>query len=171
MVAAVLWIPPVLQQLFGADGNLTAILRFVRNPTEPAVGWRTAWGILGTELGFPGAWLGGRELDVFGVRTSSTVPAVVLLLATAALGAAAWRIGAASAGRLATLALIASGLGVASGARVTGAVGSYLVRWWWVIAAVVWLSVSWSIWSLLSRSRVRARSRPWPWWGSSRWPD
>ena len=151
-----LWIPPVLQQLFGAEGNLTAILHFVRNPSEPAVGWRTAWGILGTELGFPGAWLGGRELDVFGVRTSSTVPAVVLLLAAAALGAAAWRIGAPSAGRLATLALIASGLGVISGARVTGAVGSYLVRWWWVIAAVVWLSVSWSTWSLLSRTRARA---------------
>ena len=57
VVAAVLWIPPVLQQLFGAEGNLTAILRFVRNPSEPAIGWRNAWGILGTELGFPGAWL------------------------------------------------------------------------------------------------------------------
>jgi hypothetical protein len=156
VVAAVLWLPPILQQLFGADGNLTAILRFVRHPSEPAVGWRTAWGILGTELGFPGAWLGGRELDVFGVRTRGTVPAVVLLLATAVLGAAAWRIGAASAGRLATLALIASGLGVVSGARVTGAVGSYLVRWWWVIAAVIWLSIGWSIWSLLSRTRARA---------------
>ena len=83
------------------------------------------------------------------------MPAVVLLLATAVLGAAAWRIGAPSAGRLATLALIASGLGVISGARVTGAIGSYLVRWWWVIAAVVWLSVSWSTWSLLSRTRAR----------------
>ena len=83
------------------------------------------------------------------------MPAVVLLLTTAVLGAAAWRAGAASAGRLATLALLASGLGVASGARVTGAVGSYLVRWWWVIAAAVWLSVSWSIWSLVSRTRVR----------------
>ena len=154
-VAAVLWIPPVLQQVFGAEGNLSAILRFVRNPSEPAVGWRTAWGILGTELGFPGAWLAGRELDVFGVRTGSTVPAVVLLFATAALGAVAWRSGATSAGRLATLALTASVLGVVSGARVTGAVGSYLVRWWWVIAAVVWLAVGWSIWSLLSRTRIR----------------
>ena len=123
VVAAVLWIPPVLQQLFGAEGNLAAILRFARNPSEPAVGWRTAWGILGTELGFPGAWLAGRELDVFGVRTSSTLPALVLLIATAALGAVAWRRGAASAGRLAILALVASGLGVVSGARVTGAVG------------------------------------------------
>ena len=155
VVAAVLWIPPVLQQLFGAEGNLTAILRFVRNPSEPAIGWRNAWGILGTELGFPGAWLGGRELDVFGVRTSSTLPALVLLLATAALGAVAWRRGAASAGRLAILAVVASGLGVVAGARVTGAVGSYLVRWWWVIAAVVWLSVGWSTWSLLSRTRAR----------------
>jgi hypothetical protein len=155
VVAAVLWVPPLLQQLVGAEGNLTAIVRFVRDPSEPAAGWRAGWGILGTELGFPGAWLTGRELGVFGVRTSSTVPAVVLLVATAALGAVAWRRGTASPGRLATLAVVASGLGVVSGARVTGAVGSYLVRWWWVIAAVVWLSVSWSIWSVLARTRVR----------------
>ena len=155
VVAAVLWLPPVLQQLFGAEGNLTAILGFVRHPSEPAIGWRTAWGIFGTELGFPGAWLTGRELDAFGVKTSSTVPALILLAATVALGALAWRRGAASAGRLATLAVVATGLGVLSGARVTGAVGSYLVRWWWVIAAVVWLSVSWSSWSLLSRTRAR----------------
>jgi len=156
VVAAVLWIPPVLQQLLGAEGNLTAILDFVRHPTEPAIGWRFAWGILGTELGFPGAWLNGRELDAFGVRTSSTVPALILLIAMAALGIMAWRRGAPSAGRLAALALVATGLGVVSGARVTGAVGSYLVRWWWVIAAVVWLSIGWSIWSVLSRTRARA---------------
>jgi hypothetical protein len=155
VVAAVLWIPPVLQQLFGAEGNLTAILHFVRHPSETAVGWRIAWGILGTELGFPGAWLTGRELDAFGVRTSSTVPALILLAAMATLGAVAWRRGAVSAGRLATLAVVATGLGVVSGARVTGLVGSYLVRWWWVIAAFVWLSVAWSIWSLLSRTRAR----------------
>ena len=151
VVAAVLWIPPLLQQLFGAEGNLTAILDFVRHPSEPAVGWRIAWGILGTELGLPGAWLTGRELDAFGVRTSSTVPALILLAATGTLGAVAWRCGAPSAGRLAALAVVATGLGVVSGARVTGLVGSYLVRWWWVIAAFVWLSVTWSIWSLLSR--------------------
>ena len=155
VVGAVLWLPPVLQQLFGAEGNLTAILRFVRHPSEPAVGWRIAWGIFGTELGFPGAWLAGRELDAFGVRTSSTVPALILLAATVALGAVAWRRGATSAGRLAILAVIATGLGVVSGARVTGLVGSYLVRWWWVIAAFVWLSITWSIWSLLSRTRAR----------------
>ena len=155
VVATVLWIPPVLQQLFGAEGNLTAILDFVRHPSEPAVGWRFAWGIFGTELGFPGAWLNGRELDAFGVRTSSTVPALILLAAMATLGVVAWRRAAASAGRLATLVVIAAGLGVVSGARVTGAVGSYLVRWWWVIAAVVWLSISWSIWSMVSRTRAR----------------
>jgi hypothetical protein len=77
------------------------------------------------------------------------------LVATVALGAVAWRKGAASAGRLGTLAVVATALGVVSGARVTGLVGSYLVRWWWVIAAFVWLSVAWSIWSLLSRTRAR----------------
>jgi hypothetical protein len=118
----------------------------------------------------PGRGLGGRELDLFGVRTSSTVPAVVLLLATAALGGGvAHRRGERRpAGDPRPDRQRAS---VSPPAPRSPAVGSYLVRWWWVIAAFVWLSVSWSIWSLLSRSRVRPRSRPWRWWGSSRWPD
>ena len=156
VVGGLLWLPPIAQQLFGADGNLAAIVRYFRDPSERAVGWRISWGIMGTELGFPGAWLAGNEIDAFGVRTSSTWPGVALLAATVVLGFLAWRRGVRSAGRLAVLAVSVAGLGVVAGSRVTGLVGSYLVRWWWVIAAVVWLSVLWSGWSLLVGARVRA---------------
>jgi hypothetical protein len=155
VVGAVLWLPPITQQLFGSDGNLAAVVRHFRHPTEAAAGWRVGWGIMGTELGFPGAWLAGGETGLLEVRTSSVLPALLLLLATGALGSLAWRRGAASAGALAVLAIVASGIGVLGGSRVTGLVGSYLVRWWWVIAAVVWLSVLWSAWSLPADARVR----------------
>ena len=101
VVGGVLWVPPIAQQLFGDEGNLAAIVRYFRHPTERAVGWPISWGIMGTELGLPGAWLAGGELDVFGVRTSSTLPALVLLAATSSLGFLAWRRGEASAARLA----------------------------------------------------------------------
>jgi hypothetical protein len=156
VVGGVLWLPPIAQQLFGEDGNLVAIARYFRHPTEQAVGWPISWGVMGTELGWPGAWLAGGELDLLGVRTSSTLPALVLLAATSSLGVLAWRRGEAGAARLAVLAVAAAGLGVVAGSRVTGLVAPYLVRWWWVIAAVVWLSALWSGWSLLTSARVRA---------------
>ena len=70
----VLWLPPLVQQLFSDDGNLAAIIEFFRDPPEAQAGWRLAWGIMGTELGPPGAWLTGDELGAFGVLPSGTVP-------------------------------------------------------------------------------------------------
>jgi hypothetical protein len=155
VVAAVLWLPPIAQQLFGDEGNLAAIVRHFRQPGEPAAGWRVGWGIMGTELGIPGAWLAGGELGLLEVRTSSVLPALLLLAVTVTLGLLARQRGASSAGRLALIALAASAIGVLSGSRITGLVAAYLVRWWWVIAAVVWLSIMWSAWSLLADGRVR----------------
>ena len=105
--AAVLWLPPILQQLFSDEGNLAAIIEFFRDPPEAQAGWRLAWGIMGTELGPPGAWLAGGELGAFGVLPGSTVPAVILLAVTVAAGVVAVRHGAASAARL-TVLVVAS---------------------------------------------------------------
>jgi hypothetical protein len=150
-VAAVLWLPPIVQQLTSDNGNLAAIVEFLRHPPEPHAGWRLAWGIMGTELGPPGAWLAGDELGPFGVVPGSTLPAVVLLAVTVAAGVLAYRRGAASAGRLAVLVVASCALGVVATSRVTGLVGTYLVRWWWVLAAAVWLSIGWSAACCLGR--------------------
>ncbi|CAN5711424.1 hypothetical protein BH18ACT2_BH18ACT2_10000 [soil metagenome] len=154
-VGALLWAPPLLQQLFGDDGNLANLLAYSRDPTGPTVGWARAWGVLGTELGLPGAWLAGGDDDPFGVPTSSTWPSLVLLAVTGSLGWLVARRGHRRAGRLALVALVASGLAVASTARVTGVVYHYVVRWWWVVAALVWLSLLWSVW-LLARAGARS---------------
>ncbi len=138
----VLWLPPLVQQLFSDDGNLTAIIEFFRDPPEAQAGWRLAWGIMGTELGPPGAWLAGDELGAFGVLPSGTVPSVLLIAATVAAGLVASRRGSPSAGRLALLVAAACVLGVVATSRITGLIGTYLVRWWWVLAAVVWLSIA-----------------------------
>lgn len=153
-VGGLLWLPPVAEQLLGDGGNLGEIVRYFRDPAEAQLGVRAAWGIMGTELGVPGAWLAGGELGPFGVRTSSVIPALVLLVVTAGLGILAVRRGNQSGGRLALLVVVVSGLGVIATSRITGIVGDYLVRWWWAIAAAVWLSFLWSIsCSLPARAR------------------
>ena len=150
-----LWLPPIIQQITGDHGNLGELVAYALDPVEPFAGWPTAWGIMGTELGFPGAWLAGGDDGFFGTATSSAVPALMLVLLTAVLGWAATRRGVPSAGRLATLAILATGLGVVSTARITGPIWNYVMRWWWVIAAVMWLSVAWSTWSLVRQTRAR----------------
>lgn len=152
IVGVLLWAAPVIQQVTGNPGNLGAIVESFRHPRDPSVGWATAFGVVGRELGFVGPWITGDETGPFGtVATASAIPATVLVFATAGLGALAWRRGAHDAGRLALLAAAASGLSVVAVSRITGVLGSYLVRWTWVIAALVWLSVLWSLWSLLAR--------------------
>ena len=40
-------------------------------------------------------------------------------------------------------------------ARVSGPVWDYVVRWWWVTAALVWISILWSAIELIGRADVR----------------
>ena len=49
-VALLIWSPVLVQQLFGANGNLHALLSYIRHPTESTAGWRTAFGAFGLEF-------------------------------------------------------------------------------------------------------------------------
>ncbi|MGH9272303.1 MAG: hypothetical protein ACRDZ2_13630 [Ilumatobacteraceae bacterium] len=149
IVGLLLWLPPIVQQLFGDEGNLAAIVNFVRDPTEPAAGWQYAWGVLGTEVGLPGAWLSGGDSGDFDVRTSSALGAVIVLTVMITLGCVAARRGNRDAGCLAIIAATATALAVVSTSRVTGGAFSYVLRWWWVTTAIVWLSIAWSAFRLL----------------------
>jgi hypothetical protein len=153
VVGALVWLAPVVQQLTGSPGNLGEIVDSFRHPKEALAGWDVGFGVIGHEFGFVGPWITGDDTGSTGlVRTASTIPAVLLLTATAALGWLAWRRGARDAGRLAVLAVAGAALGVVAVSRITGFLGPYLVRWSWVLAALVWLSLAWSLWRTLARA-------------------
>lgn len=155
VVGVLLWLAPLVQQFTGTTGNLGDIIDSFRHPTEPVAGWEIGFGVMGRELGVVGPWITGDDVGPSGfLETASTIPATLLILATAALGALAWRRGAKDAGRLAVLAVAGAVLGVVGVSRITGILGPYLARWTWVVAALVWLSLAWSLWSLLSRASV-----------------
>ena len=155
IAAVALWLAPLIQQFTGHPGNLGEIISYFRHPTEPALGFRTAYGIMGRELPF--TWLRGNDTSVLGfVIPDRTLPALVLLTMTAIAGALAWRRRRAGATRFAIFMLALSGIGVIATARVTGVAGSYLLRWWWVIGALICCSIAWSLACLINED-TRAR--------------
>jgi hypothetical protein len=56
------------------------------------------------------------------------------------------------------LVVIATALGgLIATARVTGPLFDWVVRWWWVIASLWWLSIVWLLWSVLYK-RIQTQS-------------
>ncbi|MGQ0823428.1 MAG: hypothetical protein ACT4OX_00100 [Actinomycetota bacterium] len=149
------WIAPVIEQLTGNPGNLSEIVDYFRDPAESPIGWSAGFGIMGVQLRFPGAWVTGDDTSAIGtVASGTTVPALALLGATALLAGVCWRRKHPDVTRLALLALTGAALGVSAGARATGITGPYVVRWWFVLAATVWCSIAWSLWTLSAPIRV-----------------
>jgi hypothetical protein len=153
-VAAIAWLPPLVEALGHRGGNVADLARYAVDSPEPAIGWSVASRIFATELGLPGAWVTGREFDLFG-SSPSPVGAWIVVLAAAVLGAFALRAGARSAARLSVIAVVSVVASWIATARISGQLYDYLLVWWWAVGAAVWLSIGWSAWSLLDLRRPR----------------
>jgi hypothetical protein len=80
---------------------------------------------------------------------------VPLALCFAGAAGLAWRRRRLDALRLQGVVLVVAGAGYVAVARISGPTFPYLFRWLWVIAALAWLSVGWSVLdSLLERWAV-----------------
>jgi hypothetical protein len=147
-VLAVMWLPPVLQQLRGDPGNMTVLVRAYRDQADPALGLRGAVELVGGRLDLFGPWVrddGGRPVDRgIGVGT------VVLLAAWAAAAVVAWRRRHDPAWRpVLVLHLVCAGLvvvAVAVASRILGEVFAYLVPWLSALTVVVVATVAWTAW-------------------------
>lgn len=185
-LVVVLWLPPVTDQVTSPTPNGTKIIAhfFGSGSGADAGSGLAAFGgsdhpgadrIIGTlavELGVPGPWTAaGEEVDPF---LGAVVPGSPLrLLPTAA----AFVVGLLLARRLRRrdlegLSAIVAGLvavGALSLSRLTGTVAPYLVRWTWVLAAVIWLQAFWAVagWvaaqaaAMVGRRPGAARRQPW----------
>jgi hypothetical protein len=158
VVGVVIWTPPLIQQFTGHPGNLGEIISDFRDPTEHVLGWATAWGLMGHELSPPGPWITGSDNGSLGfVFTKSALPALALLIATLALAVVAWRRGSPSATRLCLLGVVSALLGVWAASHIAGIPATYLLRWYWIMAAIIWCGIGWAVWTSLS-SALRARA-------------
>jgi hypothetical protein len=134
-VGVVLWLPPMVEQLTSDSGNLSRIVDAARDSGEPVVGWRDAAGIAGSQLRIVGPWVTGDDPDRGGASTTGALaPALVVLAALGAVIVVRRRDRDVAA--IAVLAIVAAAAGVLGTARIPGLLVPYLIRWWWVVAAV-----------------------------------
>jgi hypothetical protein len=141
-VIAILWAPPVIDELTGHPGNLTAILRYARAP-RPTWGWQEAANTVVTQIGRLPAWIVGRK-PIFALYASPKLPLWPGLLGVGALVA----IAVVAARRRQTEALwlllvvvIAGFAAAAFVKRIDGPDWSYLGDWISSIGVVLWIAV------------------------------
>jgi len=137
---AVMWFPPLLQQLTAPSGNLTALARFFATSHGGGHSWSASASALGRELAvFPlGRNNGNLPSDI--TRLPLTVAAVVVAYAALALGLAvgAWRCDRFLAA-LGTLTLVALPVSLFSVRQIVGDVSDYLVLWQSILPVLVWI--------------------------------
>jgi hypothetical protein len=161
-VLAVCWLPVVVDLALGGS-NISKIIGHFGSDGA-AAGWSRAVGVTAVELGSPFAWLGAPEpinADGGGVSSVSASALVLPLLVYAVAALAAWRARARDALRLQAVLGGAALIGMWAVSRITNNVFDYLVRWWWLIAALGAASAAWSLWRLAAPALRRAlRPRP-----------
>jgi hypothetical protein len=143
--AAVLWLPPLVQQVTHHPGNLGLIVRFFRQPNPGAPGLRASLADTGRELAVL-----GRGIPYLGSLTPGH-PATAWAFAVVAAGALAavavyvgLRVGAADAARLGVVALVALVVSVWAVHSIRGEVFWYLAAWISAVAvpaALAWVAI------------------------------
>ena len=166
LLLVLLWIPPLVDLLFGTH-NLAHVARWFVANDQPGRGVASSAGIVASEVSPVGPWLRGpEELEPFTGAVAAS-PVIALLVPAAALALAAlvaWRRrdrAGLSFVLVASGALVASVLSIG---RLEGPVLAYLVRFTWPVAVVVWLSVARAlgppVWSAVTnRASVRSVDR------------
>lgn len=139
--AAVMWLPPLVDQLTRTPGNLSILFQHFSSPQEPFIARSMAARIVTSELSVLGPWLTGPALierNAFGV--------VVTLGLWAAAVRAAWRRRDQRAlwlhGALGAAVL----LGTVSVLRIFGSYQEYTIRWFWILTAVLLVGSLWTLW-------------------------
>lgn len=152
---AVLWAPPVVDEIVHEPGNLTTIRDHFADPPEPPVGVADGVESLLTQMN-PWRLVGETLVDDSRAQevSGSIWPAVALLGALGVSGAAAVRMRHRRLVALHGVMGLAVALGAVSAARIFGYVWYYLLLWAWGLAALAVLAIGWTVAATLRRPRV-----------------
>lgn len=159
-IAAVMWTPPVIDQVTASGeypGNLRILYDYFRHPPDPFVGPRAAVKAFAGELNVAGAWVVGRGHQP--TDDPNVLGFVAMVAAWASAVALAVRLRLRDALRLHAVLGVCSAVALVSMARVFGDFFDYVIRWMWVLTAVVALATVWTWW-LAWRAHPRGRARP-----------
>ena len=156
-VVFVAWLPPLIQEATGREGNLSALVRFF---TQPGSAHTLSEGLTNTGLQ---ATLMLRGLFVpISLRgdTQQLLTLALVVSAVAFVGALASARRLRSGDTLALLALVAVELvvGVYAVTRIAGPIQYYLVQWISAVGFVLWVAIGRAALELARRARGGAAS-------------
>ena len=161
-VLALMWLPPVIDELRHRPGNLTILRANFAHPSETPVGlgWRAVEVWL-AHLDLRQMSQQGGSFDV--APLGSPVSGFVLLCAWVAAAVVTWRRrhAAPSVWRLHVVVGVALLLGLVSVTRIFGPLWSYLLLWAWGTTVLVGVATVWSAASAWSASPPGRRPPRW----------
>jgi hypothetical protein len=158
IAAAVLWLPPLIDQLVHRPGNLQRLASFARSATSE-YGLKDGVQFTQYELGPKPSWLFQEHVAGWlGLVDYSAPPVPVIgVLLVAALGVAIWRKDS-SGIRLAALSLSLIAASVLAVSRIVEGLFPYVVRWSAAVGLFAVLAVVWIGWRAV-QDRVGATAR------------
>ncbi|HEY3725045.1 MAG TPA: hypothetical protein VGN59_16965 [Acidimicrobiia bacterium] len=151
-LAGVLWLPPVIQEFTGSPANFSILWDYFTQTPQQTIGAGEAAKLVLRHL---------NPVTLFSDRdgmTGSVVPGLFVGAVWVGGVVAAWRMRARDLLRLDLVLAVAGVLGVFSAARIFGYVWFYLVLWSWGIAALMLLTIGWTVALLAARTRTVERS-------------
>jgi hypothetical protein len=160
-VLVVLWLPPLIEAIRHSPSNLGNLVRYFRDPGEPANSLADGLRVVTAQFGPDPEWLTGKlaahPLTGESIFVSDA-PVPVLLVVLAAAGAVLWRrTGESRALVLAVGAVLVTC--VASVMRTAGPVFDYRLRYTWAPPAVAAIAVLWAGWLVVARRWPRLEAR------------
>jgi hypothetical protein len=161
-VVAVLWLPPLIDEVLHSPGNLTAIADYFRDSGKSSHTLAEGYRVVGAQFGVTPEWLTGLDPpSIYTGEPSSlhSIPAPVLLLPLAVSAFAIWRRRGREARRLVATLGLSLVLGVTAVARTLGEVFAYRLRWTWVLAMIAAVVVAWTAWTWAARVAPRVEKR------------
>jgi hypothetical protein len=163
-VGALLWLPPVIDELVHDPGNLSILWGHFTDPPEEPVGLRRGVELLLLHLD-AGHLLRGSEVavgfQVGGVAgNGSRVVGTVLLGAWAVAALVSLRTGPPSLRRLHLVVGAALVLSAVSMGRIFGTVWYYLMLWAWAVDALLLIAVGWTVVAVVGPRLPTAARRP-----------
>ena len=158
----VLWAPPIIDQLWGSQPNITMLIDHFGSPPEEPVGLGKGVELMVLHLDVWRLFTGqeaatGSLVDASQSPAGSLVPGVVFLGVWVGTVVAAWRTAHRALLRLDLVLGVAVILGVISISRIFGQLWYYLMIWAWGITALMVLAVVWTGAEILARRRPGPR--------------
>ncbi len=156
-VGVIAWLPPVIDEVRGSPGNLSALRDAFVDPPEDPIGVREGLDVLLAHLN-PWRVLSRGDITS-GPAHGSIIAGVILLVVWVAGAALAWRVRERVLTRLNIVIGVSLVLGFISASRISGFVWTYLALWAWGLNMLMCLSIGWALTIAIGRRLDDAHRR------------